>query len=161
MILFAAALPGLCPPALDLARHPPDVWVALVVYLALRGRGYRAVGWGITLGALRDCFSLDPLGTHAFVLGLVAYLFSEGRIRRGPMEGAPRVLFTFVAALIAGWLTILRLLPLGVEPLTWTEVWYVVPTALFTTVFAAFLYPLLDHFRLFDDLLGRAHGLPA
>ena len=81
-VLLASALPGVWPRALGLASYAPDLWVALVVYLALRGRGYLAVGWGIALGLLRDALSLDPLGTHAFVLGVTAFVFCEGQLLR-------------------------------------------------------------------------------
>ncbi|MFV1959307.1 MAG: rod shape-determining protein MreD, partial [Planctomycetota bacterium] len=108
LVLLATTLPDLCPRTLSLASHPPDVWVAVVAYLALRGRGYRAVGWAIVLGFVRDALSLDPLGTHAFVLGAVALVFCEGRRHRGPMEGVLGTLVVFAAALLAGWLYLLR-----------------------------------------------------
>ena len=69
-LVLAAGLPDLLPRAFGLSAHAPDLWTALVVYLACRGRGYAAVGWGIVIGLLEDCHSLDPLGTHGFVLGL-------------------------------------------------------------------------------------------
>lgn len=160
-VLLAAALPGLLPDALSLSAYPPDPWLLLVVYLALRGRGYSAVGWAITLGLVRDALSLDPLGTHAFVLGFVAFVFCEGRQRRSPLTGASRLLATFGAGLLAGWLYVLRLLPVGGQALEFADLFRAVPTAFWTTVLAAGIYPLLDHHRVFDDLLGRRRGLPA
>ena len=161
-MLAALAVPAYCPERLGLASHPPDLWVAAVTYAALRARGYRGVGIGVGLGLVRDCLSLDPLGTHAFVLGTVAYLFSEGRYGRAPLLGLPRALFTFLAALLAGWLYVIRLLPMGAEAPSLAESLHAVPTALFTTVAAVLLvYPVLDRTQALDDLLGRRRGLPA
>jgi rod shape-determining protein MreD len=119
------------------------------------------VGWAIVLGLVRDSLSLDPLGTHAFVLGFVAWLFCEGRHHRGRIEGAPRVFFTLLAALLAGWVYLLRILPLGGGAVSAVDFIHAIPTAVWTTVFAAALYPLLDQLRLLDELCGRTHGLPA
>lgn len=160
-VLLAAALPGLMPRALALAEYPPDPWVLLVVYLALRGRGYAAVGWGILLGSVRDGLSLDPLGTHAFVLGAVAFFFCEGRGHRSAVEGPGRVLATFAAALAAGWLYLFRILPLGGGVVEVADFLQAVPVAFWTTLVAIGVYPILDHFRVFDDLMGRNRGLPA
>ena len=160
-VLLASALPGLMPGVLSLETYPPDPWLLLVAYLALRGRGYSAVGWAIAIGIVQDALSLDPLGTHAFVLGFVAFVFSEGRRHRSPPAGAGRVLATFGAALLAGWLCVLRLLPVGGHAIEVADVFRAVPTAFWTTVLAAGLYPLLDHYQVFDDLLGRRRGLPA
>jgi hypothetical protein len=110
---------------------------------------------------VRDSLSLDPLGTHAFVLGFTAWVFCEGRAHRGRLEGAPRLLLTFLAGLVAGWAYLLRLVPLGTAGLTGAEILAVVPGAAWTTAFAAALFPLLDHFGVFDDLLGRTRGVPA
>jgi rod shape-determining protein MreD len=161
LILLATALPGCCPRFLGLANHAPDVWLAVVAYLALRGRGFSAVGWAILLGLVRDSLSLDPLGTHAFVLGAVAWLFCEGRASRGRVEGLPRVLFTALAALVAGWLYLLRVLPIGGPPVTLGDFVQVVPRAFWTACLAAGLHPLLDGVGALDDLIGRRHGLPA
>ena len=68
---------------LGIEAHPPDLWAIIVLYVALRSPGYQGVGWGIVVGLVRDCVSLDPLGTSGFVLGMVAFLFAEGRHRRG------------------------------------------------------------------------------
>lgn len=160
-VLLAAALPGAWPRAFPFAEHPPDPWVALVVYLALRGRGYAAVGWGILVGATQDALSLDPLGTHAFVLGAVAFLFCEGRRHRPDVEGLPRAIATLAAALAAGWMLWLRCLPYGDRAADVADLLHAVPVAVWTTVLGAALFPLLDHLRVFDDLVGRPRGLPA
>ena len=160
-LMLAAAVPGLWPRALGIAAYPPDPWVILVVYFAMRGRGFAAVGWGIALGFVKDALSLDPLGTHAFVLGTMAFFFCEGRRHRTPVDGAMRVAAVFGASLVAGWLYVLRVLPMGGGAASWSDVFAAVPTALWTTLVAAGLYPLLDHYKVFDDLMGRHRGLPA
>jgi rod shape-determining protein MreD len=159
-ILLAAAVPDLCPRAFGLATHAPDLWVAFVVYAACRGRGYAAVGWGILLGLVRDAQSLDPLGTHGFVLGLVGFLFAEGRTDRGRVQGLARTACTFLAVVAAGWAYLLRVLPLG-EGLALLPFLDVFPTALFTALAVGPLYALTDRFHALDDLLGRRRGLPA
>lgn len=160
LVLLALAVPDLCPGVLGLDRHPPDLWLVVVAYLSLRLRGYRAVGWAVGLGLLRDALSLDPLGTHAFVLAAVALLFCEGRRRRGAVDGALGLLATFAAALLAGWLYPLRILPAtGVLPAAAFS--DAVLTALTTTLAAAVLHPVLDRYHLLDEIGGRTRGVPA
>jgi rod shape-determining protein MreD len=161
LMLLATALPDLSPPFLAIARHPPDLWVAAALYLALRGRGYRAVGWAILIGLVRDSVSLDPLGTHAFVLGTVAFLFAEGRRQRGRLDGGSRLALVGLGTLVAGWLYLLRILPLGGEGVTFAAFLDAFPVALWTVVLAAGLYSLLDRFRLLDELCGRTRAFPA
>lgn len=161
LVLLAQALPDLAPRLLGLAEHPPDLWLATTAYLASRARGYAAVGWGIGLGLARDVASLDPLGTHAFVLGTVAFLFAEGSRSRGRTPGAVRLAWTGLAAVVAGVLYRVRLLPLGEGLVSAASFLDVLPVALWTVVFAAFLFPLLDRTGALDDLCGRTHGLPA
>jgi rod shape-determining protein MreD len=141
-------------------QHAPDFWVAFVVYAACRGRGYAAVGWGIVIGLLRDAHSLDPLGTHGFVLGLLGFVFAEGRTDRGRVQGFARAACLFLAVVGAGWLYVLRMLPLGGD-LALAPFLDVFPTALFTTLVALPLYGSVDRFGALDDLLGRRRGLPA
>ena len=95
-IFFTSGRPGSI-------ANSPDLWVATTAYLALRSRRFEAVKWAIALGLLRDCLSLDPLGTHAFVLGFVAWLFAEGSGSRGVVDGVSRVVLTAIASLIASW----------------------------------------------------------
>ena len=154
LVLLALAMPDLCPQALGLSDNAPNVWVLVTLYLSLRARGYAGVGWGIGLGALLDAISLDPLGTNAFVLGTLAWLFAEGDRSRGRIEGLSRLLFVFVGAVIASWIYLLRVVPFrgGVTVGSFFEVF---PAAAWTTVFAMALYPLLDRYHLLDDLCGR------
>jgi hypothetical protein len=155
--ILACAVPDLAPPALGLERHPPDLWAVVVVYLALRGRGFRAVGWAIALGAVRDAASLDPLGTHAFTLGLTAFVFCEGRVPRSQVEGAGAAGLAALGVLAAAWIHLLRILPLGGGVVDLAAFGAAFPVALASGVLAAGLFPLLDRFGVFDDLCGR-HG---
>lgn len=159
-IALAAVLPEMLPARLGLDRHAPDLWVALVVYCACRGRGYAAVGWGIVLGLLRDVQSLDPLGTHGFVLGCVGFLLAEGRSDRGMLVGAARAGCVLLGAVAAGWIYVLRMLPLG-GGFAWSDLVAAFPTALWTLAVSLPLFATADRLRLFDDLLGRRHGVPA
>jgi len=159
-LVLAAGLPDLLPVTLGLSGHSPDLWVALVVYMACRGRGYAAVGWGIVVGLLRDAHSLDPLGTHGFVLGLVGFLLAEGRSERGFVTGMARALCVGAGVVVAGWAYVLRLLPLG-GSLAWPELLDVFPTALWTLLASLPLFATLDRLEAFDELLGRSRGLPA
>jgi rod shape-determining protein MreD len=159
-VVLAAGLPDMLPRAWGLERHAPDLWVALVLYMACRGRGYAAVGWGIVVGLLRDAHSLDPLGTHAFVLGLVGLLFAEGRSERGTIVGSTRALCVLLGVVAAGWIYMLRMLPLG-GALSLGDALAVFPTALWTTLLSLPLFASTDRLQAFDDLLGRSRGLPA
>lgn len=159
-MVLAAGLPDLLPPALGLSSHAPDLWVALVIYLACRGRGYAAVGWGMVIGLLRDAHSLDPLGTHGFVLGLVGFLFCEGRSDRGRLAGPARLACVFLGSVAASWAYVARSLPMGggfsPQPLL-----AAFPTALWTSLAALPLYLSVDRFSALDDVAGRRHGLSA
>src|SRR5437867_13005231 len=77
--VVACAVPDAMPRTLSVDRHAPDLFAALAAFLALRGTGLHVVKWGIVLGLLEDCASLDPLGTHAFVLGTTTFLFARRR----------------------------------------------------------------------------------
>jgi len=161
LLLLAAALPDLCPGVPLLASHPPDLLLVLAVHLALRVRGYGAIPWAILLGLLKDAASLDPLGSNAFVLGAVAFLFCEGTRQRGPVRGATGVLATFGAALVAGWLGALRVLPYGGDAFRAADLLEAVPAALASALLGAALAPFLDRYHLLDELWGRERGLPA
>lgn len=158
LMLLATAIPDLSPHALSIHRHPPDLWVAATLYLAFRARAFKAVGWAILLGLVRDSVSLDPLGTHAFVLGTIAFLFAEGRSQRGRVEGLTRLCLVAAGSLLAGWLYLVRILPLGGGVVTAGAFVGVVPGVLWTTVLAAGLFPLLDRYQLLDELCGRTHA---
>ena len=160
-LLLAAGLPGLLPDRLGLLHSGPDLWVALAMYLACRGRGYAAVGWSVAVGLARDVQSLDPLGTHGFVLGLVALLFAEGTRERGRMLAGMRAACLLAGTVLAGWAYALRMLPAGGQ-LAPGDLLAAFPTALWTVAAGLPLYALCDALRPFDDLLGRRrHGLPA
>jgi rod shape-determining protein MreD len=161
LMLFAAAVPDLCPSALSIHRHPPDLWVAAALYLAFRARGFKAVGWAVLLGLARDSVSLDPLGTHAFVLGTTAFFFAEGRRQRGRIRGTTRLALTGLGCLLASWLYLVRILPLGGGAVTFGAFVDAVPVALWTTVLAAGLFPVLDRYGLLDEICGRTRAFPA
>ena len=161
LMLLAMAMPDLAPHVLSIHRHPPDLWLAIALYIAFRARGFKAVGWAVLIGLVRDSVSLDPLGTHAFVLGTVAFVFAEGRSQRGRVEGMTRMLFASAGALLAGWLYLLRILPLGGGAVTFGAFIDVIPVVFWTALLAAGLYPTLDRYRLLDELCGRTHAIPA
>ena len=158
LLVLATALPDLMPQVLSIHRHPPDLWAIAALYLALRARGFRSVGWAIAIGAARDCVSLDPLGTHAFVLGCTAFFFCEGRSSRGRLEGSTRVALTGLGVLVAGWIYLLRILPLGGEVVTFGAFVDAVPVALWSAVLAAGLFSVLDRYHLLDEICGRTHA---
>ena len=135
------------------------MFLLVVLYLTLRAPGYHAVPWAIGIGLVRDSLSLDPLGTHGFVLGAVAFLFAEGRARRGIVRGGLRLGFVALGALLSGWLYLIRVLPLGGDVVTFGAFLDVFPVALWTAVLSGALYPFLDRYRLLDDLCGRPRAL--
>lgn len=161
LMLLAAALPDFMPEVLSIHRHPPDLWAIAVLYIAFRARSFRAVGWAIAIGAARDCVSLDPLGTHAFVLGCTAFFFCEGRSSRGRIEGSSRIALTGLGVLIAGWIYLLRILPLGADVVTFEAFVATLPVALWSAVLAMGLYAVLDRYGLLDEVCGRTHAFPA
>ena len=159
LTLVASAVPDACPAFLGLASHPPDLFLAAVVYLALRGGGFAAMPWAILVGFARDCLSIDPLGTHAFVLGAVAFVLARGRQRGVPPDGAGRLAILFAASLGASALYVVRLLPVAEARPPASALLDAFPIALWTTLAAAPLYALLDKTRALDDLAGRPDGL--
>ena len=161
LMVLAGFVPALCPSLFGIEAHPPDVWALIVLYIALRSPGYQGVGWGIVVGLVRDCVSLDPLGTNGFVLGMVAFLFAEGRHRRGRVDGLYRASLAALGVTVAGWIYLLRILPFGGGVVSFGLFLEVLPTAMWSALFALGLYPLLDRYRLLDDLCGRARALPA
>lgn len=159
LVLLGAALPDLLPAALGLERHPPNVFVFAALYMALRARGYNAVGWALVLGLLQDCISLEPLGSQGFVLGITAFIFSEGTRSRGRIDGVARALYIFVGTLVATVVMLIRTLPYGGPDDRLAALWGAVPAALFTALLALPLGALLDRTRALDDLLGRGRAL--
>ncbi len=161
-VVLASAAPDAMPSWLSIDRHAPDLFVALTAYLALRADGHGVVRWGIVLGLAKDCVSLDPLGTHAFVLGTVAYLLARRRSPASEARGASRALLTGAAELLAHVLYLLRSLPLhrGGPGLSALPAGF--PIALWTALQSWPLFALLDRTRVLDDLAGRrAHGFSA
>ena len=158
LMILATALPDLLPSFLSLHRHPPDIWALTVLYLAFRARGFKAVGWAVLIGLVRDAVSLDPLGTHGFVLGMLAFVFCEGRRQRGRIDGLGRVLLTGLGVLLGCWLYLLRLLPMADSGVTADAFLQAVPIALWSAVMASGLYPILDRYGLLDELCGRSHA---
>jgi rod shape-determining protein MreD len=158
LMILATMLPDLLPSFLSLQRHPPDLWALSVLYLAFRARGFKAVGWGIVIGLVRDSVSLDPLGTHAFVLGALAFIFCEGRRQRGRIDGMGRLVLTGAGVLLASWLYLLRLLPMGASGITFATWIDAIPVALWSALMAAGLFSVLDRYGLLDELCGRTHA---
>jgi len=161
LALLAAAVPDAAPHVLAIDRHPPDLFLALAVYLALRGRGYDAVPWAMGLGALKDCASLDPLGTHAFVLGTVALLLSSGRARAGSVRGVTRALAVGAAGALAHAIYLVRAIPVTGELPSAAALLDGLAIGLWTAVFAAPLLAILDRTGVLDDLAGRRRGVPS
>ena len=159
--VLAGALPDAAPAALGIARHPPDLYVALAAYLAMRSTGPNVVRWGILLGLLADCASLDPLGTRAFAIGVTTLAFSR---RRGGSQGptGPMVPFmVFAAALLAHLLYVVRVLPLhGAAPF-FGALAAGFPVALWTALLSWPLLAVLDRTGAVDDLTGRHRARPA
>lgn len=162
-VLLACAMPDLAPRTLSMDRHAPDLFVALVAYLALRSDGLDVVPWAIAIGVAQDCASLDPLGTHAFVLGFVGFVFArrEGASSRARVRGPGLGITIAGAALLAHVLYVVRMIPvLRVGP-SFVGLLAGAPAALWTAVFAWPLLALLDRAHAFDGVTGRPRGLPA
>ena len=160
-VLLACAAPDLAPSLLGWERHAPDLFVALAVYLAVRSDGLDVVAWGIALGLAQDCVSLDPLGTHAFVVGLVTLLFARGRGSFERSSGLGLGFSLFGGTLLAHGLYVLRMIPVLREGPTLPGLLAGAPVGLWTTLWAWPLLALLEKAHAFDDLTGRRHGLSA
>lgn len=159
--ILSGALPDLAPTRFGLDRAPPDLYVALATYLALRGTGYHVVKWGILLGFLVDCASLDPLGTHAFVLGTVTFLFARSRGASRGATGALLPLAVAAATVVARVLYALRCLPLHRDVPVLGTVLGAFPAALTTALVSWPLLVLLDRTGAVADLTGRRHAARA
>ncbi len=159
LALVSAAVPDAAPHVLSIDRHPPDLFLALAAYLALRGRGYEAVPWAVGLGALKDCASLDPLGTHMFVLGTVAFLLSSGRERAGQVRGVTRAVAIAGAGALGHAIYLVRSIPVASSVPALSDFVAGLPIGLWTAVFSAPLLGLLDRTGALDDLAGRRRGV--
>lgn len=170
--VVAAALRDAMPDRFGLAAHPPDLHVALAAWLALRAAGPRVVVWGIVLGLLVDCASLDPLGTHAFVLGTVTWLFSR---RHDPLDarsfdrrsavrgptGALLPLCVALASVAASALYALRCLPMYGDVAALSGFVERLPAALTTALVSWPLLVVLDRTGALDDLTGHRRAARA
>jgi cell shape-determining protein MreD len=158
--VLACAVPDFVPAALGIQRHAPDLFVAMAVALGLRGRGPGALAGAVVLGALKDCASLDPLGTHAFVLGVVALVFqrSDGG---EPVRGASRAILVALGVLLAHALLLVRMLVIPRLGVGFASIGGAFPTALWTALVSWPLLSALDRLHLLDDFGGSRRGLSA
>jgi rod shape-determining protein MreD len=161
VVLVAAALPDACPAFAGISSAPPDLFLATAVLLALRGSGPRAAPWAILLGLAKDATSLDPLGTHAFVLGTTALLLGRERLLTEPPRGAARALTVAGAALLAHALYVVRSIPVHRSGPSVASLLAGFPTALWTALLTWPILSLLERTGALDDLVGRNRGLPA
>jgi cell shape-determining protein MreD len=158
--VLAIAVPDAMPAWGGLDRHAPDLCAALAVYLGTRGHSYGVIGWAALLGALADSASLEPLGSRAFVLAFVAFVFVR---RRGgaPVQGAALALAVAAGTWLAHVVGALRALPLHREVALGAALVDGFPIALWTMLLAHPLLGLLDRSHALDDILGRRRGRPA
>ena len=161
LAIVAAALPDACPSVFGISSAPPDLFLAVTALLALRGSGPRAVPWAILLGIAKDATSLDPLGTHAFVLGTTALLLGRERPMTDATRGASRAVAVAGAALLAHVLYVLRTIPVFREGPSLAGLLVGFPVALWTALLTWPVLSLLERTRVLDDLVGRSRGLPA
>lgn len=161
LLVVAGLLPDLMPDVMGLAHHGPDLFLLVTLYMALRGRGYSAIPWAILVGLVCDSLSLDPMGTHAFVHGTVAFFFCEGRHHRGRVEGVSRALMAGTGVVVGTWIYLARLLPMGNHGVEFFDFVGAFVTAFWSMLFALGLYGLLDRYRLLDDVIGRSRALSA
>jgi cell shape-determining protein MreD len=157
--VLASAFPDAAPAWLSIDRYAPDLWAALAVWLGTRANGHGATGWAALLGGLKDACSIDPLGTHAFTLAVVTFVFV--RKRGVPPRGAALATAVFSGALLAHVLYVLRSVPLHRGGPVLADLMAGFPTATWTALFAWPFLTLLDRSGLMHDLVGRRGGLPA
>ena len=161
LAIVASALPDACPTFLGIASAPPDLFLAVVALLAIRGSGPGAVPWAIALGIAKDATSLDPLGTHAFVLGTTALLLGRERPVAAVPHGAGRAVAVAGAALLAHALYVVRMIPVFRAGPSFASFLVGFPVALWTALLTWPLLSVLERTRALDDLVGRSRGLPA
>ena len=159
LVVVAGAVPDACPQFLGIAAHPPDLLLALAANLSLRGSGYGPVPWSIGLGIAKDAMSLDPFGTHAFVLGTVSLMLVRDRSSESPARGLLRVGAISLAALFGHVLAVLRSIPVAREGFSFAGLAAGFPVALWTGLLTWPLLALLDRTRALDDIAGRTRGL--
>lgn len=160
LVLFAwavaaGAVADLAPARFGLDRHPPDLWVAMAAYLALRGAGVHGVRWAVLLGLLEDGASLDPLGTHGFVLGATTLLLARPPSSDRRPLGLTLPLTVACATVLARALYAVRCLPLHRDVPFLPTVLAGFPAALWTALATWPLLAALDRVGAVDDLLGR------
>lgn len=153
--VLASALPDAMPARWSIDRHAPDLFVAFAVWLGVRGTGVHVVGWSVVLGLFADAASLDPLGTHAFTLGLVTMLCWRPRGDRRAKAGAGLAAAVAGGTVLARVVGALRALPLHREADLPGAFAASLPTALWTALASWPLLALLDRTGLADDLTGR------
>jgi len=159
--VLACAVPDLTPAALGLSRHAPDLFTAVAVYLGLVGRGYGALTGAVLLGLLQDCASLDPLGSHAFVLGIVALVFLRPG-RSTPIRGASRATCVVLGCVFGRLLLVVRMLAVMKEGRP--GLGFVadgVLSALWTALASWPLFALLDRTHALEDFTGGTRGVSA
>ena len=158
LVIVAGAVPDLCPSFAGISSYPPDLLLALAAYLSLRGSGYGPVPWSIGLGFAKDAMSLDPFGTHAFVLGAVSLMLVRDRSGESPARGLLRVGAVMFATLFGHVLAVLRSIPVAREGFSFGGLLAGFPIALWTGLLTWPLFALLDKTRALDDLAGRTRG---
>ena len=156
--VLACAVPDYAPAFLGIERHVPDLFAAVAVDLGLRGRGSGALAGAVVLGLLEDCASLDPLGTHGFVLGMVAFAFLRPE-RAAPPRGASRAILVALGTLLAHALLLVRLFVVTQGGLGFSSLGAAFPTAIWTALASWPLLSLLDRTHALDDFGGRGRGL--
>lgn len=153
--MLSVAVPDAMPARWGVDRHAPDLFVALAAYLALRGTGLHVVRWGIVLGLLKDCASLDALGTHAFVLGTTTFLFARTRDEGPGLSGLSLAVSVGAATFVSNALYVLRSIPLHRDGPSLALLVDGFPIALWTALFSWPLLSLLDRTGAVADLTGR------
>ncbi len=158
--VLACAVPDFAPAFLGISAHSPDLFVAVAAYLGLRGRGAGALAGAVVLGCLQDFTSLDPLGTHAFVLASVTFVYLRPERTQAP-TGWSRALLVGLACVLAHGILVLRLLVVSPDGPGFASIKGAFPTALWTALASWPLLALLDRTRLLEDLTGARRGRPA
>lgn len=165
LVLFAlavlgCAIPDFAPSWLGIARHAPDLFTAVAAYLGLRGRGTGALIGAVMLGLLQDCASLDPLGTHAFVLGVVALVFLRPG-RDEVVNGPSRAILVALACVLARFILVVRTLAVTPDGPRFDSIVSAFPVAFWTALATWPLLSLLERTHALEDFTGGARGVSA